>query len=180
MLNRKVLDVPPVQVQEVHPMPLPGIVGNCRKESIQLMFHLRKDHAIRDQLRFVAFEQGGGCGIHFVVEDAISVYDTSCRFENLPHTTRVTKETYWACRAKDITRLTNDQFQVLYDIVMTLQQLQGPETLLETFTRMKLIGALWDQGDDNETDEGRFARIANRVIGKRLLEAARAQLPSVT
>ena len=168
MVHRKVLDVPAVKVQEVHPMPPPGIVGKCRSESIQLMFHLRKDPTIRDQLRFVAFDQGGDGGIHFVVEDDISVYDTTCRFENMPHTTRVTKETYWACHAKNIVRLTNDQFQVLYDIVMTQQELKGPEalpeTLLETSIKMKLVGALWHQDGDNETDEDRFVRIAKRVI----------------
>lgn len=180
-MHRKVLDVPAVKVQEVHPMPPPGILGNCRAESMKLMFDLRKDRTIRDQLRFVALDQGGGCGIHFVVEDDISVYDTSCRFENLPRTTRVTKETYWACNAKNITRLTNDQFQVLYDIMMTLQDLRGPETLPETVIKMKLVVALWGQGGDNETEDDRFARIATRVMPtKRLLQAARTQLPSVT
>lgn len=102
-MHRKIIG-PVVRVQEVHPMPPPGIAGNCRGQSVTLMFDLGEDRTIRDTLRFVAFDQGSDCGIHFVVEDDISVYDTCCPFASMPRTTRVTKETYWtACGAENIT-----------------------------------------------------------------------------
>lgn len=170
MTHRKVIDVSDVKVEEVHPMPPPGMVGRCRSQSIQLMFDLRKDFKLTDQLRFVGFDQGSGLGVHFVVEDNVSVYDTTCRFEGRPHTTRVTKETYWTCAERyaldvhlNVIRLTNDQFQVFYDLAVELQRLRGPETLLETLIKMKLINALWDQGDDDEKDGERFSRIASRL-----------------
>lgn len=160
-------------------MPLPGTPGQGRSQAVKLMFNLRKDASLRDSLRFVAFDQGNHFGLHFVVEDGHSVYDQSCKFEGLPNVTRVTKETYEVFytmasdNSKPICRLDNDQFQILYDIMVPLQRERGPETLMETYTRMRLIAAMWNTGPGNESEEKRACRIINRFLptGSRLYEA---------
>jgi len=164
----RTLSAEAIPLKQVHPMPPPGNPRQCRSQSVKLMLDLRKKSNLRSELRFVAF--GQGChGIHFVVEDDKSVYDQTCKFDGMPHVTRVSKETYapiynMADGGMPVCRLTNDQFQMLYDIMTTLQRERGPETLIETFTRMRLIVAIWSIGTDNESEAERVFRIVNRLL----------------
>ena len=162
--------LPPILAKVICPMPPPGRKQQCYANSMELMDDLRKDTRLRDELRFVGFEQAHGYGMHFVVEDAISVYDRTNMIPEHPRVTRVAKRTFWedcgrVSEGKHIVRLTVEQYDVHNAIMYALSDcgVEGCKSFHRMFTQMKLIVALWDQGGAHETWVERLYRIARRL-----------------
>lgn len=150
------ISFPSDALREVYPMPHVGDVGKCLFQTVQLMLHLQKDPEITN-LRFVAFEQRFDCGLHFVIEDDTSVYDIRGIIVEKPHVTRVAKEGYWALaldseKPTNAVKLTNDQFQVLHDMVLFIQNRKSL-SMRQIYTYMTLILALWDPDKKDETEK---------------------------
>ena len=170
------ISFPSDALHEVYPMPHVGDVGKCLSQTVQLMLYLRKDPEITN-LRFVAFEQRCGCGLHFVIEDDTSLYDIRGMIVEKPHVTRVAKEGYWALaldseKPTNVVKLTNDQFQVLHDMILFIQDRGKHLSMRQIYIYMTLILALWDPGEkdeteaETETEEARFRRIFFRIMPK--------------
>lgn len=158
----------PVLAKVISPMPPPGPKHECYDNSVNLLHDLCKDLRLHDELRFVAFDQQHGCGVHFVIEDAISVYDRTNMIPEHPHVTRVAKRSYWedcgrASEGDHIVRLTIDQYNVYVVIMRVVWGRNGTQSLFHIFTWMKLVAALWDQGGAHESMKERVCRIAHRL-----------------
>lgn len=161
-------------VKLVQPMPPPGPRHECYDNSVNLLHELCKDVRLHDELRFVGFDQQHGYGVHFVIEDAISVYDRTNMIPEYPHVTRVTKRSFWedsgrVSEGDHVARLTLDQYNVYLAIMRVVWDRDGTQSLFHIFTRMKLIVALWDEGGADESTDERFHRIARRLCPQGVL-----------